>query len=103
MKRTLHLSMLLITAAATPAAAHSPLLDCWVDGENITCEAGYSDGASAAGQVIRVRDGNHRLLFEERFDENGAYSFAPPDADEYHVQFEGDQFHSVVIYSTDIE
>ena len=103
MKRTIILGMLLAAGAASPASAHAPILDCYVDGDEITCEAGYSDGASAAEQVIRVRDEAHRLLFEARFDASGSYRFAPPDADEYHVQFEGDQFHSVILYSTDIE
>jgi hypothetical protein len=93
----------LIALAATPAAAHAPLLDCYADGDTITCEAGYSDGGSAANQIIRVRDKDHRLLFEDTFAENGTYSFAKPAAEEFHVQFEGDQFHSVIVYSTDIE
>lgn len=103
MKRTMFLGTLLAIGAAMPAMAHAPLLDCYIDGDEITCEAGYSDGASATDQVIRVRDDAHRLLFEDRFDADGSYSFTPPDADEYHVQFEGDQFHSVILYSTDIE
>ena len=103
MKRTMLMGLLFAVGAAGPAMAHAPLLDCYVDGDEITCEAGYSDGASAADQVIRVRDGAHRLLFEDRFGPDGSFSFAPPDSAEYHVQFEGDQFHSVILYSTDIE
>lgn len=103
MKQTIFVGLLLMIGAASPALAHAPLLDCYVDGDEITCEAGYSDGASAADQVIRVRDDAHRLLFEDRFGADGSYHFAPPDAPEYHVQFEGDQFHSVILYSTDIE
>ena len=103
MKSTIFVGLLLTIGAASPALAHAPLLDCYVDGDEITCEAGYSDGSSAANQVIRVRDGAHRLIFEDRFGADGSYHFAPPDTDEFHVQFEGDQFHSVVLYSTDIE
>jgi hypothetical protein len=103
MKRAIFIGVLLSGAAVSPAMAHAPILDCYVDGDEIACEAGYSDGASAADQVLRVRDEAHRLLFEARFDTSGSYRFAPPDADEYHVQFEGDQFHSVILYSTDIE
>ncbi len=104
MRRTFWTGLFLALGAATPALAHAPLLDCYADGEaTITCEAGYSDGASAVNQVIRVRDGDHRLLFEDRFGENGAFSFPRPEAVEFHVQFEGDQFHSVIVYSSDIE
>ncbi len=104
MKRTLLTGLLLALGAATPAAAHAPLLDCYADGDTmITCEAGYSDGGTSANQVIRVRDKDHRLLFEDRFKDDGTSSFVRPEAAEYHVQFEGDQFHSVIVYSSDIE
>ena len=93
--------MILGFMAATPAAAHAPLLDCGPSGANmITCEAGYSDGSSAANQVIRVRDGEHRLVFEDRFDQNGSYNFTRPEG-EFHIQFEGDQFHSIIVYITE--
>jgi hypothetical protein len=85
----------------TPALAHAPLLDCGLSGNGAyTCQAGYSDGSSAANQIIRVRDANHRLVLEERFNANGSFTFDRPDG-EFHVEFEGDPLHSIVIYVTD--
>ena len=103
MERALALGALIAILFAQPAAAHAPLLDCYDNGDaSITCEAGYTDGSSASGQIIRVRDADNRLLFEDHFDANGSFTFDQPDAAEFQVQFEGDQFHSVVLYSLDI-
>lgn len=101
MKLVLTTGILLGIIAATPAAAHAPLIDCAPSGNGeYTCEAGYSDGASAANQIIRVRDEAHRLVFEDRFDQNGSFTFDRPDG-EFHVQFEGDALHSVIMYITE--
>lgn len=104
MKRALLASVLFAAAAVTPASAHAPLLDCYVDEDDaITCEAGYSDGASAANQVIQVRDEDERLLFEDHFGEDGTFHFPRPDTGEFHVTFVGDAAHSADIYSSDFE
>ena len=101
MKLTLKAGTFLGIIAATPAAAHAPLLDCAPSGNGeYTCEAGYSDGSSAANQIVRVRDDAHRLVLEDRFDQNGSFTFDRPDG-EFHVQFEGDAFHSIIIYITE--
>ncbi len=42
--------------------AHSPLLTCYEDDGIITCEGGFSNGASAAGVKIRVTDAKGNLL-----------------------------------------
>ena len=104
MNRTIFMGALLAFGMAVPAAAHAPLMDCYDNGDGtITCEAGYSDGGSAANQIIRVRDADHRLVFEDRFGDDSAFTFDRPDAAEFQVQFEGDQFHSLIFYSLDIE
>jgi hypothetical protein len=84
--------------------AHAPLLDCYVEDDGaITCEAGYSDGSSAANQAIQVRDEDDRLLFEDHFGADGTFHFPRPEAAVYHVQFVGDPAHSVDLYSSDFE
>jgi hypothetical protein len=104
MRRAILASVLFLAAAATPAMAHAPLIDCYVDDDDaITCEAGYSDGSSAANQVIQVRDEDERLLFEDHFAEDGTFHFPRPEADEYHVVFVGDAAHQADIYSSDFE
>lgn len=80
-------------ALAASAAAHAPLISCFDnDDGTITCEAGYSDGASAAGQVVRVREANTRLIEEAVFDKTGAYTFKKP-AVPFTVEFFGDASH----------
>ena len=89
--------------ASAPAMAHAPLLACFDNGDaTITCEAGYSDGAAAAGQRITVLDDGDRLLLEAQFDEDSAYTFDAPDADLYQVRFQGDAEHGVSVYSNEI-
>lgn len=104
MKTSVVLGLALAAAVAAPALAHAPILDCFDNGDDtITCEAGYSDGSSAAGQTIRVRDIDHKLVFEAEFDEDGSYTFDRPDSPEFHIEFIGDDAHAATVYSTDIE
>ncbi len=43
--------------AASTAHAHSPICDCYDNGDTtITCEGGFSDGSSAAGVSVIVYD-----------------------------------------------
>ncbi len=88
---------------AAPAAAHSPLVACF-DNEDgtITCEAGYSDGASSAGQVIRVLQTNKRLILENVFDKKGTYTFKKP-VTAFFVEFIGDTAHLATFDSVDLE
>ena len=47
----------LLGAQASPAAAHSALLNCFDNADGtFTCQGGYSDGSSATGIRIVVRD-----------------------------------------------
>lgn len=95
------IALCLTAAIATPAFAHAPILDCYVEDGTVKCEAGFSDGVSAAGRRILILDANHRLVLEGVLDENGTFTFRPP-AGEYHVVFQGGENHEVTLYSTDI-
>jgi len=96
--------LVLITGSVwlTPAFAHAPLLDCYVEGDSVKCEAGFSDGTSAAGKKLSVLDASHKLLVEAVLDKTGAYSFKPPKGD-YQVVFDGGDNHTATIYSTEIK
>jgi len=94
-----------VTAALTaPALAHSPIMSCFENEDaTITCEAGYSDGASAANQSFAAYSLDGRLLFEDVFSENGDYTFEVPDAPGgYYLQFTGDEAHQVLVYDDEI-
>ena len=86
-----------------PALAHTPICDCYDNGDNtITCEGGFSDGGSAAGIAMRVVDGAGKVLVQGEMSEYSDYSFATPD-DDFRVIYEAGDGHTIEIDSRDIE
>jgi hypothetical protein len=97
-------SLLLAGTLAAPAlvAAHSPVFDCYAEKDGqITCEGGFSDGASAAGVPVRVLDANEKLLLAGKIDAEGRFTFAKP-AGEFHIVFDAGAGHSITLFSNDI-
>jgi hypothetical protein len=96
--------ILLATVVLLPSIgeAHSPVFDCYdeTDGR-ITCEGGFSDGASANGVAVRVLDGQEKLLLSGKIDAEGRFSFKKPSG-EFHVVFDAGKGHSVTVFSNDI-
>ena len=103
MKRLTCIALLAgIAALPSLAAAHSPVFDCFGEKDgSITCEGGFSDGASAAGVAVRVLDEKEKLLLAGKIDDEGRFSFARPKGD-FHVTFDAGAGHSVTIFSNDI-
>lgn len=91
----------LLGSACLPAFAHAPVFDCFNDGDQVTCEGGFSDGGSAAGVLVRILDRNDKVLLEGKIDAAGRFSFARPKQ-EFHVLFDAGAGHTVTIFSTDI-
>ena len=88
---------------ARPVVAHSPICNCYDNGDDtVTCEGGFSDGASATGVSIRVFDERDRVLLDSVMAEDSTYTFDRP-SEEFHVIFDAGQSHLVTIYSADIE
>ncbi|MEM6706563.1 MAG: hypothetical protein AAF690_27870 [Acidobacteriota bacterium] len=88
---------------AVSAAAHTPLLDCYKnDDGTITCEGGFSDGASAAGVEIRIIDEIDRVVLKGKLDDDAQFTFEEPDFD-YHVIFDAGSNHVVVLFGGEIE
>jgi len=95
-------AMAALVWSAGLVSAHSPLLACYDNGDGtISCEAGYSDGASAAGQVVRIISSDQRLIAEGAFDEVGTFTFAKPEPG-FYVEFEGDASHLATFYEEDL-
>ncbi|MGV3592639.1 MAG: hypothetical protein ACO1PZ_13200, partial [Gammaproteobacteria bacterium] len=70
---------LLSSFAALPAHAHTPLFDCFDNGdETLTCEGGFSDGSSAAGVSIRVLDAQGKVLEQGELGEDGSILLKRP-------------------------
>ena len=97
--RQLMLSSML--TASLGAQAHAPILDCFIKQGNVICEAGFSDGSSAAGRRIQVLDARNKVLIEGVLDQTGTYTFTAPSLD-YHVTFLGGENHQVTLYRANI-
>ena len=95
-------SIALAVSVAPPALAHNALMSCFANPDGtVDCEAGYSDGASAAGQIVRVMQTNKRLIVEGVFDKQGNFRFKKPDVP-FYVEFFGDPAHIAVVDGEDV-
>ena len=82
--------------------AHTPLFDCFDNGDaSITCEGGYSDGASAEGVDIQVVDARGKILERGKLDARGAVLLQRPEG-EFSVVFAPDSEHSIRVLGDDI-
>ena len=88
-------------AASQWARAHAPVLDCFIKQGQVMCEAGFSDGSSAAGRRIQVLDARNKVLLDGVLDKAGRYTFTAPSVD-YHVVFHGGDHHQATLYSANI-
>lgn len=95
------LLLLSLTFAAT-AQAHTPLFDCFDNGDDtITCEGGFSDGSSAAGVAIRVLDAQGKVLEQGELDSAGSIMLKRPTG-EFSVVFAAGEEHSLTVLGDDI-
>lgn len=92
---------LLILLVSTGLFAHTPLLSCMDEGDgSITCEGGFSDGASAGGVSFRVeKDG--KMIVQKKLNSTSEVSFKKPTGD-YIAIFDAGSGHVVRIKSKNI-
>ena len=84
------------------ASAHTPLCACYDNGDGtVFCEGGYSDGSSAAGVRLAVRDADGNVLIEGSMNEESEFVFEKPDG-KYSVLLDSGPGHQVEISSEDI-
>ncbi|WP_319777488.1 hypothetical protein [Maridesulfovibrio sp.] len=92
----------LIALSATSALAHSPLCSCFDNGDGtVLCEGGFSDGSSASGVKMYVRDDSGSVVLKGAMNENSEFEFKKP-AGHYSVTFDGGEGHSIEIDGSDI-
>ena len=94
----------LVAALAIPslASAHTPLFNCFDNGDGtISCEGGYSNGNSAAGTTTLVKDGAGKVVQTLKLDENGGITLDKPKGD-YSVTMDGGEGHQVEVKGKDI-
>ncbi len=92
-------ALLLLTV---PALAHTPLCSCFDNGDGtISCEGGFSDGSSASGVRMAVKDASGKVLIEGKMSENSDFEFKKPGGD-YTVIFDAGEGHVIEIPGKDI-
>ena len=93
----------MLAVIAATALAHNAICDCFLnDDGTITCEGGFSDGASATGIPLRVLDSDGKVLIEGVMSEKNEFTFARPAVD-FRVEFDAGEGHVVRIDGRDIE
>ncbi|MFW5487706.1 MAG: hypothetical protein ACNI3A_04685 [Desulfovibrio sp.] len=101
-KFTAILALMALLATASVAMAHTPLCNCFDNGDGtITCEGGFSDGSSAAGVQMTVLDASKKTLEEGKMNEFSEFSFKKPAGD-YTVRFYAGEGHEVLVESKNI-
>jgi len=99
MKKSIIITGLLAlsTFLAGHACAHSPFCRCIDNGdETITCTGGFSDGSSACGAVISVKDKSGKTLHAGKMDEDSEHTFDKPKVP-YAVYFDAGPRHMIEI------
>jgi len=91
MKRFIAYGIGVLTAGlllGATAYAHTPLCSCNDNGDRtITCEGGFSDGSSAAGVSMTIKDKSGKVLTKGKMDKMSSYTFQKP-AGPYKVIFD---------------
>lgn len=94
---------ILISSAifATSLSAHTAIMTCFDNGDStITCEGGFSDGASGSGVSMYITQ-NEKKIIKGVMDENSEFTFKKPKG-AYEVYFNAGKSHVVVIKGKDI-
>jgi len=89
-------------AFAGHAFAHSPLMSCFDNGDGtVTCEGGFSDGSSASGVKMFVKNGDGKDIIKSKMNEDSEFTFDKPEGG-YMVLFDGGEGHTVEVNGADI-
>ncbi len=97
---TLALAFCLCLLCANNAFAHSALLNCYDNADGtFTCQGGYSDGSSATGIRIVVKNRAGNTLYEAVLNSNSEVVIPFPSEKNFTVLFDGGAGHSVEIKS----
>ena len=96
-------AIMTVLLIAGTAFAHTVFFQCWNNGDGtLSCEGGYTDGSSAAGATVNVKDANGFLIFSGQLDNSGTLKFNRPSGD-FSVTLEGGPGHTVTVSSNDIK
>ena len=84
------------------ANAHTPLFSCYDMGDGtIECEGGFSNGSSASGVKVFIKDASGAEIKNAALDENSYIIISKPDG-AYTVTMDAGEGHAVIVKSEDI-
>ncbi len=96
MKKSL-LAAALVLSLPTFAMAHSPIFDCFDNGDGtIMCQGGFSDGSSASGVKVHVKDGAGKVVETLALDANSELTIKKPEG-AYSMELDAGEGHSISI------
>jgi hypothetical protein len=82
--------------------AHYPFCNCALKGEEIICEAGFSDGSSASGVSVDLISYDEEIITAQAFNEQSTARFTPFDG-EFYILLDAGPGHTVEVDWHDIE
>ncbi len=86
-----------VVTSSSMAFGHTALCSCFDNGDGtITCEGGFSDGSTASGVAMIVKDANGAVVVKGEMSEESTFDFDKPEGS-YTVVFDGGAGHQVVI------
>lgn len=87
---------------SVPARAHTPLCDCFDNGDgSVTCQGSFSDGSSASGVKMSVLDEKGKPVAEGKMNKDSEFNFKKPSGT-YTVRFDAGAGHALEIKSSRI-
>lgn len=101
-----HASAIAVACAAlafsASALAHNPMCECKeIEGEQIKCTGGFSDGSGAPGVTLDVIGYDEQVLVPGKLGEDSTVTFKKPTS-EFYVLFDAGPGHVVEIDQADI-
>ena len=96
--------LLIVCSGLSPLAmAHNPLCECKeVDGEQIRCTGGFSDGSGAPGVTLDVIGYDESILVPGKLGADSTLTFKKPGG-EFYVLFDAGPGHVVEVDHADIQ
>ncbi len=91
------LAMGMMLSAPAMAFAHSPIFDCFDNGDGtIMCQGGFSDGSSAEGVKVYVKDASGKVVQTLAMDANSEVTLDKPEGD-YAMEMDAGEGHSITV------
>ncbi len=96
-KGLLVLAVAMLLTLPSMALAHSPIFDCFDNGDGtITCQGGFSDGSSASGVKVNLKDGAGKVVETLTLDANSEITMKKPEG-KYAMELDAGEGHKIEV------